>query len=875
MPPDSLPGLSSLEAERLLALHGPNTLQDPPKKNRLFFILHQFQSPLVAVLAAAALLAFVIGKAGDALVILSVLLVNSLLGAFQESRAEKSMSALRSLSPVKTRVRRDQRDILLDTRLVVPGDILLLAQGDAIPADAQLLHAASLYTQESALTGESLPVPKNPTPLPETTPLAERADRLYAGTYVCSGRAVAQVDATGAGTQLGRIAALTISAKEPATPLEIRMNRLSSQLGAAAFLVALAVVILGYLRNIPVPDLLMVALSQMVSLVPEGLPVALTIALAVGMQRLAAQGAIVRKLSAIETLGCVSVICSDKTGTLTQNAMTVTHAWLPDGSLFETTGTGFSPEGFIQPSPTPHLIQLARAGALCNDAKLVSPSPKKPVWSAAGDPTEAALLAFAAKASADTADYQRLAELPFESEAQLMATAHCAPDGRQICTLKGSPEAILALCAITPEEAESARHRAQDFAAQSLRVLAVAEAEGPLLGHLGFSQFHGRTQLLGLVAQWDPPREDARQAVAQCRLAGIRPVMITGDHKSTGLAVARLLDIARREDLAIDGADLDTMSEPELQNKLPHIAVFARVHPAQKLRIVSALQCAGHVVAMTGDGVNDAPALARADVGVAMGVSGTDVAKAAAKVILTDDRFSTLVGAVHQGRLVHSNLQKLLLFLLATSMDEALILTLALTLNLPVPLAAVQILWINLVTEGALTVNLVLEKEEGTEMQGPPPRRTAPILSPALFRRMLLMVPTSVTVTFGFYLYQLRSGLAFDQIQTQTFTLLAMCQWFNVLNCESATRSVLRFDILRNPWLAGGLLFAVTLQFAVLFSGPLQTAFHTVALTPSQLFTLCILASSVLWVEEIRKAFARKTRKPTPPVSKSPPMPTG
>jgi magnesium-transporting ATPase (P-type) len=635
------------------------------------------------------------------------------------------------------------------------------------------------------------------------------------------------------------------------------MGRLSSQLGSAAFLVVLGVVLLGALRKMPMTDLLMVAMSQMVSLVPEGLPVALTIALAVGMQRLAAQGAIVRRLSAIETLGTISVICSDKTGTLTQNAMTVTRAWIPDGSLYHATGAGFSPEGAVDPAPTPRLHLLALAGALCNDAKLIAPVGKNRLWSAAGDPTEAALLSFAAKVGSNITDYQRLKELPFDSEAQLMATEHRRPDESLLCTLKGSPEAILSLCSIDPLKSEETLGQAREFASQSLRVLAVAQTEGPLLENKGFNQFKGRLNLLGLVAQWDPPREDALQAVAECRSAGIRPVMITGDHKSTGLAVAQLLDIARPGDFALEGAELEEMPESELQAKLPRIAVFARVHPAQKLRIISALQESGNVVAMTGDGVNDAPALARADVGVAMGMSGTDVAKAAARVILSDDRFSTLVEAVRQGRVVHSNLQKLLLFLLATSLDEAIVLALALGLGLPLPLDPVQILWINLVTEGALTVNLVLERAEGDEMQRQPPERNASFFSRELKHRIAWMVSASVLVTFGFYSSQLYAAHPFSTVQTETFTLLAMCQWFNVLNCESAKRSVFSLGILKNRWLAAGLAVAISLQLAVLHHPALQTAFHTVPLDLAQLLKLAGIASTVLWVEEIRKAHTR------------------
>ncbi len=648
--------------------------------------------------------------------------------------------------------------------------------------------------------------------------------------------------------------------------------------------------------------LLMVAVSQMVSLIPEGLPVALTIALSVGMQRLATQGAIVRKLSTIETLGSVSVVCSDKTGTLTQNAMTVTQLVLPDGSHFQISGTGYLPEGdfFLEgsrvcPSEKSDLLDLLEAAALCNDSQLLPSPPPAPTssshvqpthWTPVGDPTEAALLCAAQKAGLHPDQlrqaWPRKAEIPFDGSTKIMATQHCHESGSIRSILKGAPEVLLPLCASarihqiarpwTPAIQCTVSTAVQALTSEALRVLAVAETFSPLDLSAGSTQFQQHAVFLGLIGQMDPPREEAHAAVADCRSAGIRPVMITGDHVATGLAIARKLDIAREGDLAVDGSQLEAMPEQDLRSALPKIAVFARVHPAQKLRIVEAFQACGEVVAMTGDGVNDAPALARADVGVAMGLSGTEVAKSAASLVLTDDRFSTLIHAISQGRLVYANVQKLLLFLFATSADEAILLGLALTFDCPLPLAAVQILWINLVTEGALTVNLVLEEAEGTEMRHPPVARSAPLISAAMWRRMALMVPASVAATFGFFLWRLHSGAPFPLGQTETFTLLAACQWFNVLNCESAVKSVLRLGILRNRWLAGGLLLANLLQLAVIYLPPLNRAFHTVPIPGPDLLLIGAIASSVLWIEELRKKLASRVQRvpPTAPPESTP-----
>jgi Ca2+-transporting ATPase len=456
-----------------------------------------------------------------------------------------------------------------------------------------------------------------------------------------------------------------------------------------------------------------------------------------------------------------------------------------------------------------------------------------------------------------------------------MATQHGPTEGPNRVFIKGAPEVLLPLCGHARHgdevrEIDDTHRReflsvAEQMADQALRLLAVAMVDSAAIDEdAGFEQFGRRAVFLGFAGQMDPPREEVKAAVAACRAAGIRPVIVTGDHKATGLAIARMLGMAEPGDRAVDGRELEQMSEPDLAADLDHIAVFARVHPAQKLRIVEALQARNHVVAMTGDGVNDAPALARADVGVAMGITGTEVAKEAAKIVITDDNFATIVGAVEQGRLVYANIQKLLLFLFATSLDEVIVLLGALLSGYPLPLAAVQILWINLITEGTLTVNLVMEGPEGDEMTRKPIRTGEPLITGAILRRMAVMVPTSAAATLGYFIWRLSTGAPFAVVQTETFTLLAVCQWFNALNCESATRSALRLGLLRNRWLLGGLALANLLQLAVIYTAPMNRLFHTVPILLPDFLTIGAVASSVLWVEEIRKWFVRRKIKNAP-----------
>jgi magnesium-transporting ATPase (P-type) len=872
----SVAGLSPAEASDRLARHGPNALAERRRRSAVLVFLRQFASPLIYLLLAAAGIAFALGQRGDAAVILGVLVTNALIGAFQEGRAERSMAALRRLAGLRVRVRRGGAEPAVEARDLVPGDVLLLGTGDAVGADALLVEASRLATLEGALTGESTPVAKRVGAGPADAPVTDRSGMVFGGTHVAGGRGVAVVVATGAATEVGRIAALTESAEEPATPLERRLAQLGRHLALAAVGVFLVVLAAGVARGLGISEVLMVALSQLVSTVPEGLPAATTVALAVGMQRMARRGAIVRRLSAVESLGSTTVICTDKTGTLTRDELSAVAVWLPGGRTLAVSGAGWDPRGEIREATPgaaprrvdaagdPALAALLEAAALCNDARLVPPEAPGAAWRAQGDPTEAALLVLARKGGVDPEALARRAprrgEIPFDTGVKMMATAHELPGGPAVI-LKGAPESVLAHCADRLAAAE-ALAAAETLAAGALRVLAFARADGSLAEEGDpWAPLRGRSRLLGLVGEIDLPREEAAAAVQLCRKAGIRPVMVTGDHRGTGIAIARQLDIAREGDAALEGTELAHLSPEELRDRAGRTSVYARVHPEQKLRIVEAHQARGEIVAMTGDGVNDAPALARAEVGIAMGRAGTEVAKEAADVVLTNDDFATIVAAVAEGRLVYRNLRKALLLLLSTGLAEIVVLVGALLAGLPLPFVAVQILWNNVVTEGTITVNLAMEPAEGDEMERPPVRPTDPLVGGVLVARLAWLGIVISALTLGTFAWDLARGTPLPQARTAAFTLLALCEWANVMNVRSETRSAFSRAPWRNPWLLAGILASVALQAAVLYWPPLMRLFYTVHLPAAELVRLALLASVVLWAEEARKAVAAWLRR--------------
>ncbi|MBL9087935.1 MAG: HAD-IC family P-type ATPase [Planctomycetia bacterium] len=872
---DPARGLASAEVDRRRARHGPNALPEPARRSRLAILLGQVRSPLVALLVAAAGLSFAMGDVVDACVIVAVVALNTVVGAYQEGRAERSLAALRRLVVVQVRVRRDGRDHVVDARHLVPGDVVVLAAGDKVAADARLVEAEGLRTAEAALTGESAPVDKQPAAAADATDLAERGGMVYAGTHVTAGRGLAVVVATGSTTELGRIATLTAAAVEPPTPLARRIDGFGRLLLVIAGVLLVVVVAAGLARGLDPRHIVLVGISQVVSLVPEGLPVALTIALAVGVRRMSERGAIVRRLSAVETLGSVSVICTDKTGTLTRNQMTVVEVHPVGGARVEVEGRGYAPDGRLvrdgaAAPPDGATAALVETLALCNDASLAARADAEGGWDPVGDPTEAALVTLAGKAGVDVAAlraaHPRRGEVPFDSGTRLMAVRCDGPAG-PVVHVKGAPDAVLALCATVrtehgPVPLDDARRRtvaaaADDMAARALRVLAGAVVPGGDLDG-GLEGLAGRATFLGLVGQTDPPREGVAAAVAECRAAAIRAVVVTGDQLATGVAVAREIGLARDGDLARTGGDLDRAAVDALAAEAGDVTVYARVRPEQKLRIVEALQARGEVVAMTGDGVNDAPALARADVGVAMGRSGTEAAREASKVVLTDDDFATIVAAVREGRIVGRNLRKAILLQVSTSIAEVLVLLGAIALGMPLPFTAAMILWNNVVTETVITINLVLEPGEGDEMRAPPPPLSEPLMGGTALWRAALMSLTIAGAVLGFYAWHLDRGMPLAVTQTAAFTVLAVCEWFNVLNVRSARHTALDRSILRNPWLVGGLVVANLLQAAVVFLPPLQAVFRTAPLPLVEVFAIGAVGSLVLWAEEARKWFARR-----------------
>lgn len=872
----STAGLSREEARSRLSAAGLNTLPRKPRATSIKVLLKQFRSPLTYILCSAVLLAATLHAWRDAVVIVTVIFLNAFVGFYHERKAESAVAALENTVSLNARVIRDGNESLVASSELVTGDILLLSPGDAVTADARLIESVQLEAAEAMLTGESIPVAKDTASVPVMTRLADRTNMVFAGTYVTSGRGKGVVVATGGSTALGQVVHLTDEAKEPMTPLEKKVAFLGRVLMGTAACVFILVLLVGLIRGLRLADVLMVATSQMVSIVPEGLPIAITIAMAVGAQRMARKGVIIRRLSSVETLGSTTVICTDKTGTLTQNEMTVSNIWLPSGRSLTVDGSGYRPRGeFIEgghelTQPDPELRVLLEAGILCNDSQLIAPSEPDKDWVLLGDPTEGALLTVGLKAGIRPEiirkENPRVSEQPFDSATKTMRTSHAGIKGEARMIIKGAPESVLPLCkGRFPAFGKDAYLAVDEMSAKGLRVLAIASA-GESMGASGLNSTltNGNATLLGIVGQKDPPREDAKAAIARCQSAGIKLMMLTGDHPLAGLAIARGLGIATGRDCAIEGSQLDEMSDVDLEARLKDIAVFSRVEPVQKLRIVTALQRLGEVVAMTGDGVNDAPALAQADVGVAMGKSGTDVAKNAASIIITDDNFSTIVNAVEQGRIVYWNLRKVVLFLLVTSLDEIFVLLLAMLSGFHSPLAAVQILWINIVTETTLTANLVMEPRDGRELSRPPVPIQSPLVDAQMKRTITVLVPAAVLATLGWFVWRQDSGETSAAICTETFTLLAMCQWFNALNCQSETESVFRMGILGNLWLLGGLGLSVFLQALVVYTQPLNALFHAV---PIPLGTLCALmgvASTVLWIEEVRKRLRRARAKPEP-----------
>lgn len=865
-------GLSVEEARRRLDEHGPNSLTAAEGVSVLSLALGQLKSPLIYMLFAAAVLSLAAGHVLDAIVVGAVLVLNTLIGVSQEYRAEKALEALRGLAAPRARVLRDGEPHVVPADEVVVGDVLLLETGDRTAADARLIDGADLRVDESALTGESDTVGKATDPVDEKAQLADRKSMLWMTTAVTDGRGRAVVVATGMDTVIGEIAGEVQATDRDQTPLQRRLASLGTLIGVAALSFATLVFLIGLLRGYTVVRMLLFAVAAAVSAIPEGLPAVISVVLAVGVQRMARRNAIVRSMPAVETLGSTTVICSDKTGTITRNEMTVTKLWA-GGKTYNVTGEGFSPEGSIldeaggeiRPDEAPDLHALLAVGAVANNATLERDD-EKDRWVIEGNPTDGALRAVAMKGGGridDAADVKRLSEIPFSSRYKYMATLDAVPGatGPRL-HVKGAFERILAASAAfliegevvpaTPELRRQAEEHAETLASQALRVVAGAYRDlTPAADEAHHADAENDLVFAGLWGLLDPPRPEAVRAIAQARQAGISVKMITGDHATTAQAIADAAGITAAGEGLITGAELDTLSDNELTERVEEIGVFARVTPAHKLRIVEALQRRGQVVAMTGDGVNDAPALKRADIGVSMGLSGTEVAKESSDMILTDDDFATIVAAVEEGRVIFDNLRRVVMFLITTNLGEILLITAALVIGLPLPLTAIMILWVNLVTDGVSVVPLGLEpRHEDVLERGPRPPGEG-VLTGHYIKRVLILAPVIAAGTLWVFVAYEPEGQI--HAQTMAFTTLVAFEWFRAFSSRSLSHSVLKMSPLSNMLLIYGIAFGALLQFGAVHWGPAQRVFDTTSLSAGDWGVALAVGSSVLFVDELIK----------------------
>jgi calcium-translocating P-type ATPase len=817
-------GLSPDEAARRLAEHGPNRLPEPARRGALMRFLAQFHNVLIYVLLVAALVTALMGHWIDTIVILAVVILNAIIGYVQEGRAESAMEAIRDMLAPRANVLRGGRRDSIDGADLVPGDLVLLEAGDKVPADLRVIQARGLAAQEAILTGESVPVDKSEDPVATDAALGDRSSMLWSGTLVTQGAGRGLVTGTGAQTEIGRIGGMLAGVEQLTTPLVAQMDRFARWLSLfiltiAAVLFVFGLVIVGY----DVDELFMAVVAVAVSAIPEGLPAVLTITLAIGVQAMARRSAIVRRLPAIETVGAVSVICTDKTGTLTRNEMTVTLARTQEGAL-QISGDGYAPEGRIEGSADPE--GLALASALCNDADLVE---RKGHWQVEGDPMEGALLAFARKALGDDPrqHWTRQDAIPFDSRNRYMATLS-ERDGQRLVHVKGAPERVLMMCdrqadGSTFHVRDWHRH-ADDMAAEGTRVLALAMQESDRLDEKSLS---GGLTFLGLVGLIDPPRAEAVDAVAECRAAGIGVKMITGDHAGTARAIAKSVGL-EHTDKVLTGADLEEMDDASLSQMVRHVDVFARTTPEHKLRLVTALQGHGLTVAMTGDGVNDAPALKRADVGIAMGQKGSEAAKEASDLVLADDNFASIAAAVREGRTVYDNIRKVISWTLPTNAGESSAIIIALLIGAALPITALQVLWVNMVTSVTLGIALAFEPTERATMQRPPRARKAPLLSGTLLWHVVLVGGLYAAAMFGIFTWGIGRDYTVEHAQTLAMNTLVVLKIFYLFYIRNLHGTSLSWDVVRATqavWIT--LVIALGAQVFMTYVPVMQIAFGT------------------------------------------------
>ena len=871
-------GLTSAEAARRLAEHGPNRLPEPPRRSPVLRFLSHFHNVLIYVLIVAAAVTAALAHWVDTGVILAVVLVNAVIGFVQEGRAEQAMAAIRGMLAPRSAVLRDGRRISVDAADLVPGDIVLVEAGDRVPADLRLIRARGLKAEEAILTGESVPVEKALAPVSKDAALGDRTPMLFSGTLVAAGAGQGVVVATGADTQIGRISGMLGRVETLTTPLVTQMDAFARWLTLFILIVAGTLLVYGYfVGHMPFPELFMAVVGLSVAAIPEGLPAVLTITLAVGVQAMARRNAIVRRLPAIETLGSVSVICSDKTGTLTRNEMMAATLAAAEHE-YSVGGDGYAPEGAVRwreadAHPDEHavLMEFARAAALCNDAMLQAHAAG---WRVEGDPMEGALRALAGKITLAGPDpfpeWSRTDVIPFDAAHRYMAVLHHDHAGNALIHVKGAPEAVLALCAdqraadggTEPLDAEHWHRRVEALAAEGQRVIAVAVRTVPQ-DHaiLTTADLQGRLTLIGLIGLIDPPRAEAIAAVADCHAAGIRVKMITGDHAATARAIGALIGL-RNTERVLTGAEVEAMDDAALADAAVETDIFARTSPVHKLRLVTALQARGLTVAMTGDGVNDAPALKRADAGIAMGLKGSAAAKEAAEFVLVDDNFASIAAAVREGRTVYDNIKKVISWTLPTNAGEAMTIIVALFAGMALPITPVQLLWINLVTAVTLGLALAFEPTEPGTMHRPPRPRGEPLLSGELVWHIVLVSTLFLAAVFGIYAWALERG--HDQALAQTIAMntLVVLEIFHLFFIRNIHGTSLTWAAARGTRVVWACVAGVVAaQLAITYLPPLQAIFGTASVPVTE--GLVILAVGLVFFalieseKQMRLAFGR------------------
>ena len=863
---DGSSGLKQGEAARRLIEHGANELKSSHRISPWSILLAQFKNALIAILLVATALSVFLGHSAEAIAIALIVLFAVLLGFAQEYRSERALEALRQMAAPTATALRDGEEVVIPARDIVIGDVILLRSGDKAPADARLIEAINLQIEEAALTGESLPVEKQTEALDDGEwPLAERKNMVYAGTAITYGRGKGVVVATGMATEFGKTAAMLESVATTKTPLQESLDKVGSGLARAALIIVGIIVGLGLYRGQPFIEMLIFGIALAVAAVPEALPAVVTISLALGVQRMVKRNALVRRLPAVETLGSTSVICSDKTGTLTRDEMTVRQVYVAK-DLFEVSGAGFEPHGEFTRAgavvePSEPLKLLLRAAVLTSDARLARSNGR---WEIKGDPTEGALVVLAAKAGLKKIDleaqFPRVHEIPFSSEAKRMTTLHHSPSGL-IAYAKGAPEIILESCAsrltyageemLDPTGKEALSKTAREMASQALRVLAVAYK-----ANATFEDCEHDMVFVGLVGMIDPPRSEARAAIQRCEQAGIKTVMITGDHPITAEAVARELGLLNKGRV-IRGSELEAMSETNFERAVEEISVYARVSPAHKLRVVTALQKKDHVVAMTGDGVNDAPALKKADIGIAMGITGTEVSKEAAAMTLIDDNFASIVAAVEEGRAIFNNIKKYLMYLLSSNIGEIGLMLGAALLGLPLPLTAVQILYVNLATDGLPALALAVDPPEEDLMRRPPRNRRTGIFTRPVIVLMLVGGLWSMTVNLLLFDWLLSTGRSLAEAMAMIFVLLVMIEFFKAYNFRSDRVSALQRPF-ANRWLNVVILSELVLLVLIIYFPFFQLLLGTTGMRGEDWLLVIALAGTITPVLELTKWLARR-----------------